>query len=358
MSNHYIYLWESRVMKKICRVLFFAVLLIGTVLSADLCLMPDGMGVSSLRNCYKNANVLFFGSSHIFCNVNAGTLWNERGIASCSLAQPEQPVYMSYYQMKNSFKYDVPEVAVLEVYMAVVSEKYNQSQIDSHYTYALLTYPIYKDFKERVEAAEFLENDKTSFILGLPTYHSSYKNVVKNNEDIYAGFQYRFDVNEDGQCDTRYKTDDISLGEARGLSKETEEYLGKMKTLCEQNGVKLLLLVTPYQAAYEHMCILKAVEDWAEKNDVDFLDMNNYVADIGIDLDTEMYDWGHARMEGNVKNSGWLAKYLAENYNVSNHKGNSGYERWDDVYKFMHEEIQRNEGKYSEFDFVNTGNRR
>ena len=70
--------------------------------------------------------------------------------------------------------------------------------------------------------------------------------------------------------------------------------------------------------------------------------MNSYVTDIGIDLDTEMYDWGHARMGGNIKNSEWLAEFLAENYDVSNHKENSEYERWDEVYDFMNEEIQRN----------------
>lgn len=331
-------------MKRFNRAVFFVILLIFVVVSVDLRLMPGGMGVSSFRNCYKNANVLFFGSSHIFSNLNAGALWKERGIASCSLAHSEQPVYMSYYQMKNSFKYDVPEVAVFEVYMTTIPEEYNLSKIDSHYTNALLTYPIYRNFWERVEAAEFFEDNKASFILGLPTYHSSYKNVEKNDRDLYAGFRYQFGRNEEGQWDNRYryKTDDISFEEMGELSKETEEYLGRMKDLCEQNGVILLLLITPYQAAYEHMCVMKAVEDWAEKHDVDFLDMNNYVEDIGIDLDTEMYDWGHARIDGSVKNSEWLAQYLAENYQVSNYKGNSGYEIWDEVYKFMSEEMQRN----------------
>lgn len=56
------------------------------------------------------------GSSHSFVNFNNGTLYEEYGIASYDLGGSLQPMWNSYYDLKEALKTQTPELIVLEGY--------------------------------------------------------------------------------------------------------------------------------------------------------------------------------------------------------------------------------------------------
>ena len=59
-------------------------------------------------------DVMFYGSSHTYSDINPAVLWEEAGIPSYDLAGSLQPLWNTYYYMKESLKYQRPKVMVVE----------------------------------------------------------------------------------------------------------------------------------------------------------------------------------------------------------------------------------------------------
>ena len=72
------------------------------------------------------------------------------------------------------------------------------------------------------------------------------------------------------------------------------------------------MIVAPHIVIDEDMRTYNRIREIAEEEGIEYVDMNNYIEEIGIDLDSEMADWGHALISGSEKNSMWLGKYLQE----------------------------------------------
>lgn len=82
-----------------------------------------GDGIYGVTKFYElddnTVDVLFLGSSHAYEDFNTGTLWDEFGIASYILAGSVQPMWNTYYYLKEALKTQTPELIILEGYMVV-----------------------------------------------------------------------------------------------------------------------------------------------------------------------------------------------------------------------------------------------
>lgn len=296
------------------------------------------LGVVRKRNAHNeefianlsNAEVLILGSSHAYNNLNGAVMWNDYGITAACLGQGEQPISMSYYALKSALTYNKPKVVVLEVYMAVGGNEHDEKP--QHYAKALLDYPIWRNLGDRIEAASLINTpNKLEYILGFPVYHTDYMTPeYAISDELTAGFNYLFGTNEEGQKTDRHSTGNVEKKEK--LGSYAQEYFVKIAQLCKDEGIPLLFLLTPFQADEKTISYINTVAELAEEMAVPFLDMNCYVDEIGIDLDREMCDWGHARVTGGDKNARWLGAYLMEHYDITDNRMNADYAAWNEIY--------------------------
>ena len=95
------------------------VLLLLNNLNRVLC-VKSPHGVDQTRYLYvqpKNKiDVLFLGSSHVHCNVNTQLLWDEYGMAAYLMTGAEQPLWNSYYNLKEALKNQKPKLVVLDMF--------------------------------------------------------------------------------------------------------------------------------------------------------------------------------------------------------------------------------------------------
>lgn len=243
-----------------------------------------------------NADVLVVGSSHSYVNLNGAVLWDRYGIPSACIGQGEQPICMSYYTLKSALRYGKPKLVIFETYMAAAGDAYNNRP--DKYANSLLEFSFFKNVDCRIEASKFLINEnKLEYVLGFPVFHSDYA-MPKSPQTVTAGYELVFFQNIDGQSEDRGSS--LTEQGRKQLSETVNEYLLKTIALCRKENIDLLLLVTPYQASTDHIRIFNSIKV-ADNEQVEFIDMNSYVEEIGIDLSTEMGDWGHALVSGTEK---------------------------------------------------------
>jgi hypothetical protein len=89
------------------------------------------------------------------------------------------------------------------------------------------------------------------------------------------------------------------------------EYIKKMKDLCDENNIKLLLFEAPFSAFVSEIRNTNFIKNISEEIGVDFLNMiYNDIIDYSIDLS----DRGHLNARGSTKVTDYVGKYILDNY--------------------------------------------
>ena len=67
-----------------------------------------------LQEPKNSADVLFFGSSLVYCDVAPAWIWAESGLHSYVMAGPEQTIPISYYYIRETCRTQKPRLVMLE----------------------------------------------------------------------------------------------------------------------------------------------------------------------------------------------------------------------------------------------------
>lgn len=104
-----------------------------------------------------------------------------------------------------------------------------------------------------------------------------------------------------------------------------------MTDLCKEKGVKLVLIKAPTEYPYWYEQWDEQVQQFADENDVDYINFIPLQNDIGLDMSQDTYDAGlHLNTKGAEKMADYFGKYLVENYNLTDYRNDSEYASiWD-----------------------------
>jgi len=322
------------VKKKIIKsVGFLLILTLLTVHFHSVFYFKYGDGIYPLKNFYRepenSIDVMCFGSSHVFENINTGTLWDEYGIASFDLCGSVQPLWNTYYYMKEALKYQTPCVMVLDVYRALEENDFIDSSRIIKNTYGL------KLSKDKINAVKISAPDEEwlNYLLDYPTYHSRYTDISSADFLPYLGtanwkYWKGFGINT-GRTELEMPEGLTLITERKELSEKTREYLEKIIALSKSRNIPLLLISTPYQANENDQKKYNEVARIAEANNIPFINYNLLYNEIGLDFSSDFADRDHLNHTGNIKFTRYFAQYLKSNYEIPDRRGNASYESYD-----------------------------
>ena len=117
------------------------------------------------------------------------------------------------------------------------------------------------------------------------------------------------------------------------LPETAMEYLEKMRVLCEENGVELILMKAPTNSwAYWWYDGWEAqIVEYAEEKDVSYYNFIPLCEEIGIDWTTDTYDAGvHLNVYGAEKLSEYFGDILAEKHGIFDRRSEAEQvSRWE-----------------------------
>lgn len=273
----------------------------------------NGYGTDVL-NFYKqpknSIDLIVLGSSHAYTSLNPYLIESETGLKAYDFYTQQQPLWITYYYLKEALKYQHPKYIVLESHMAVVGnydyaeEQVNRDAIDK------MKFSINKinTIKNSVKD----KNDRESYYLNIIKYHSRYKEL--NSVDIKTAFLgYTVDnkgyiaLEENGYIfnnDSKFTDNDSEL------YKKNREYLYKIINLTKKENINLIIVKTPTSYNHEEMAKLNYIKKIAQENDILFLDYINNMTDLNLDYNNDFYDVGHLNKNGSIKFTKKFIEYL------------------------------------------------
>ena len=313
---------------KAVRVSLIVLLLLGVFWFLNLLVSPkymeslvEGSMISEYYDTPKNHEVLFIGDCEVYANFSPMVLYEEEGISSYIRGSSQQLIWQSYGILKETLKYEKPKVVIFNVnamrYSTPVSEAYNRLTIDKM-----------KWSKEKIEmifSSMTEEENFWSYVFPILRYHSRIFELTK--EDFSYLFQRRQNTFNGFLINQNVKGVE-SLPTKRPLIETkfadiTYEYLDKIRKLCEDNNIELVLIKAPSLYPYWYTEYDEQIKEYASKYGLDYYNFLENILEIGLDYSVDTYDGGlHLNLSGATKLSKYFAPILKEKYSLTDYRDN------------------------------------
>lgn len=261
-------------------------------------------------------DVLFVGSSHIGMNIDNQQIYDEFGISSFDLWVGMQPLWNSYYYLKEALRYQKPKVVMVDVFLAGTSAEYSLN------TVAMKNIQYLSMGVDKLKAA--LDSfpawqDALEAVWGMPFYHERYDELVQDDWNLQYGkdeLSLSAPRQVEGVTTALKMLDYRSITNVTPLTEKNERYLRKLIALCKQENIPLVLLASPFEATEEEASRFNTVAQIAEEEGIPFLNFLKTYDEEGIDAASDFYDRGHLNNDGIAKFSHILGQYLADHYEL------------------------------------------
>ena len=302
--------------KNIITGLLVFALTIGTLAFLQALLVPKYQtGIvegSMIEEYYKDKSdheVIFIGDCEIYENFSPITLWEKYGITSYMRGSAQQLIWNSYYLLEDTLRYETPKVVVFNV----LSLKYNEPQSEAYNRMSIDGMEWSMSKVNNIKASMTEEESFIEYVFPLLRYHGRWSELTADDfEHLFSkdlvthnGYYMRVDVKPQGTFPSPMPLPDYTLG-ANAMG-----YLQKMVDLCKENNIELVLIKAPTEYPHWYKEWDKQVVDFAEQNDVTYINYIPLQEEIGLDMSVDTYDAGlHLNTQGAEKMSDYFGAWL------------------------------------------------
>lgn len=329
----------QRIAKVICFLLIFNILLV----AGSMIFVPKA---NDQRHGVKNypgeafrgersytLDYVAVGNSSIYRSLSPMEIWKEYGYTGYICGEPSQDVPSAYYMLKEVFKVQSPKLVILEA-DEIFSATHKKIKPEMSQTRSNLCY-----ISNEINQADTLISDKINEAFPLVRYHRRWASLLP--EDFYAQPDYTTWRNPlKGYINTAViepyrvkKTFMKKTDKTIPIQFSVKCYLDKINALCKENGAELMLLTSPVPRSWNY-ARHNSVVQYAEENNLRYLDTNLCFDQIGLDWSTDTKDKGlHLNINGAKKESAFVGKYLSENFEFTDKRDDSNFNVWHEDYE-------------------------
>ena len=323
--------------KHLAQVLVFA-LLAGVLLAyTDRVLWNKSGTILGFYEEPKNSmDVLYLGGSHSNAAISPTQIYQEHGYTGYVLYSWSQPIWTSYHYLKEGLKRQKPKVVVLDSFGLVYGHTYiSDVDVNNVSNEWSLLIPPSLNRMQLAMAMSRCQTDHRPFYryASLLEYHNRWKVVTK--EDLLWPFQsYATTGKGYGPIYTQEAFPQVIPPEhpvPGGMEPQCLEYLQKFIDLSKKEGFQLVLLTLPYVAQPQEFEIYQQAYELCRENGVAVLDYFDpaTAAQAGFDWETDLAEHAHVNHRGAAKLTKHLGRWLAEQFQLPDHRGDPAYAQWE-----------------------------
>lgn len=338
--------------RKVIRALVSAFIVIVSLFLLQRLLVPkyvdgivEGAFIAEYYEEVKDFDVIFIGDCEVYENFSPVKLWEDYGINSYIRGSAEQYIWQSYYLLEDTLRYEMPEVVIFNVQ----SLQFDKSQSEA-YNRMSLEGMKWSPSKVKAIMASMKPGEKfLDYVFPILRYHTRWSELsgtdvqymFESRKVSHNGYYMRVDVKPAENVPEGRILGDYSFGE------NAWKYLDMMTELCKEKGITLILIKAPSLYPYWYDEWEVQIEDYAEKNDLTYINFLELTDEIGIDYSTDTYDAGlHMNLSGAEKLSTYLGQFLTDEVGLKDRRGEEELQNiWEEKIAAYEAEIQRQMGE-------------
>ena len=337
MENTMIKAPQKALWLRVLCIVLALLILVAIPLALTPILMPKYLTVSkegSLTEEYYDAvaetnhDVIFIGDCEIFESFIPAILWEEYGISSYLRGGAQQLVWHSYYMLEDALRYETPKAVVFNVYALC----YGEPQKEAYNRMALDGMEWSSVKAEAIRASMTSEEDFLTYVFPFFRFHSRWSELTA--EDFTYAWGDKPAVSDSGylmQTGVKPVDPDSSITPTPlldpALPATAMAYLDRMRALCEEKGIELILIKAPTNFWRYHW-----YDEWngqitayAAEHDLAYYNLIPKAGEIGLDMSADTYDAGaHLNVYGAEKLSRYFGRILRDDHKIPDRRGDDG----------------------------------
>ncbi len=289
-------------------------------------------------------DVVFVGGSNVYRFWNPMNAWNSFGIASYNYSVSGMPTAGTITAIQDIEKTQDPDVIVVDVRRVLSGYGDREITAGMRNVWDSQDLSLHRMQSIRYYAAlnHIPIQEAISAYLDIIQYHSNYEALGEeqhwrwmdnraseslDTEEFYKGFSI-------SAAHVPQKAPSDAIHYEKGeLSEDSYKIVRDIIVYCNQQEISLLLCASPYVTNEVNQGELNAIGELAREYGCGFIDANKYYEEMGLDFSTDFYDTEHVNILGAQKYTALMARYLKENYDLADHRGDPEYESWNDLFR-------------------------
>ena len=324
-------------MKKVISCLLFCALIVGSLVSLNVFLIPKADNRYYMMKQYLADNpqqnmhdVQVYGSCHAYTSFNPLYLEERTGISAFVYASASEIIPTTYLRMIEQFKIHTPKIVLVETWGINPYETYIPSAeiLGEYLPSAIEMIPFSRERQEVINDFDTL--DSLTMCFPLITYKDRLTDGSINTCDfdysfantqpyakewLYNEMSIRFSTNG-FRVNPSMEINDYPLRQATiddGAFTQIEpvivKYLQKIIDLCKENDVDLIFYRAPYVATVNELQKLNHLRQICNDNGIAFLDLEK---EIEYNHAADFYDYEHLSEIGANRSTEFLASYVLD----------------------------------------------
>ena len=264
--------------------------------------------------------------------------WNDYGITSYNYSGPGLRSSLSREYLEDIRSTHRPDLYVVEL---STMDLWDDSEVDegglrnwSDSLFFLNPYRI-EGLKDYLDHHSYDIREAVSYYIPLIKYHTNYNAL---SEEYHWNFVFDRDSVR-GLTKGYYGLETHTASALPDLTEERADrdliqthYLNEILDYCDKYDLTVLFLVTPHPRDHEACTVFNTWGDMITERGYDYLDMNRYYDEIGIDAESDFANYGHVNHIGAMKCTAFLAEYFTRHYDLTDHRGDPDYSAWSEEY--------------------------
>lgn len=292
-----------------------------------------------------STDVIFIGSSQVFCNINPLTIWHDFGISSYDMTSSGQRIWISDYYVHEVLKYQKPKVIALEVGIL-----FDDSPNDEDRNRKALDYMRFSTDKlKAIEATVKYSPDESffSYLFPIMRFHTRWNQLAGDDFQYFSSDKHYFLRGYSPRYGSIAVPEDMWVLEKKGqdarvisIPERCRPYLDDIVAVCDASNVNLILFRTPSTlwSMSEHKC----VDRYAAQNGIKYIDFNTLQREIQLN-EEDFLDPNHMNVNGANKISYFFGGYLKDNYKFESAADDPLWQRDYEQYE-LYDAQERNAG--------------
>lgn len=295
-------------------------------------------------------DVIALGTS---CTYNAWLvprIWNETGISMFTLATSAQPFGMTTEIIEDAMRNQSPELIIIDIH-GFKRQGYNFSQsrtrpvTDSFsfinkFRYMNIILDKADAFYDESGNNRSLDNSDYSYYFPLIKYHSRWKEGLEEMNFVGRVSKWMGYYNVIGNRNINPTEVTSDTGELLQYQEDALDEIIRWGK--EHDDVKLLFTCLPSYLEYEEQTDFNAAIKKLEENGYPVINMNTdeMYSELNMDFKRDLRDINHLNIYGSEKVTTYLIKYLKDNYELMDHRGDSKYSMWQNAWEDFSNEYE------------------
>lgn len=298
----------------------------------------------------NSISAVIIGSSPVYPCYATPKLWEDTGIPCYLISSNMQRPTAGLYLVREVLKSQRPDLFIFEMRMYTGHE----ADMTANMAHTREVTDNMRYSWNRVLAINALVPDMSeryTYYFDIFKYHSNWKTMILPSQ--IRDFDYSYPDDLKGYV-TEDKVGPSAAHDVTGISgslpiediqdKALDDIINELKA----NDAKALFIVTPYLLTDEDQQKYNYISNKVNDAGYNFLNMNEYYDEIGIDFATDFTDYGnHVNAQGGRKVTEFLGKYLQSGYDLEDMRGNKAYSSWDAAAKLYEDQYKEAEAVIS-----------